>query len=245
MNGKRFSGFTAAILVLPALLLPVMAGPPPATCTAAAGNGCDLTSDLIVFGEGLPSREIVGKITYCYACSPEDGSGNFQLSANTECDQGLDTVDLETFSSWFRLGSGSGADDTYIPTNGAEVFIPSQNDLLRTRCVDPANLDYRIYELHLSGNTGAETPNLASYTHSRLRLPNSVRSTDGRFVGLDSHPVSQDLSFSHQVQYDETSPFRYWPDGMPFRIGAWVVTYYEDRVEMSAPTWAAFTRTRS
>ncbi|MBD3868591.1 MAG: hypothetical protein IFK94_10750 [Acidobacteria bacterium] len=53
MNGKRFSGFTAAIFVLPALLLPALAGPPPASCTPAGGNGCDLASDLIMFGEGL------------------------------------------------------------------------------------------------------------------------------------------------------------------------------------------------
>jgi hypothetical protein len=88
MHIRRYSGFSISLLVCLAILLPVHAGAPPASCTPAGGNGCNLTSDLMVFGEGIPSREIIGRITYCNACSSEDGAGNFQLEASLNIDFG-------------------------------------------------------------------------------------------------------------------------------------------------------------
>ena len=70
------------LLALAIALSPqVLAGSPPASCTAL--TGCPLTTDLVIFGEGLPNGyEITFRITGCTTCS--GSSGAFTLGATME-----------------------------------------------------------------------------------------------------------------------------------------------------------------
>ena len=243
MNLFRLAALTTVLLGV----LPAVAGSPPASCTNIPG--CPLTTDLVKFGEGLAGGvEIDFRIIDCTTCA---GPANaFQLGAvlagefgpytTGTCGAGDDLVTLDTNAllPFFQQGTTLLPEQSYVPLDGNQSFVPSLIADLRPACVDSGgadpNLDYEIRRMTLTGGGGAVTSGLFN-NRPRLSLPLSVRSSDGLQLVLSHFNFRQDLSFSHLETEGPASSLRFWPDGLPFRIGPNDITYQQDRVSFTTP----------
>ncbi len=245
------------LTVLLGSLKTASAGAPPFSCTPAGLRGCNLASNLIVFGQGLLGNwEVEGQIKSCQSCSalgPPNPAGSFNLSANVEfefgpynaalCPANNDIVPLTLTTRRFKPGTntgGSGGNEaTYVPVDSAEEFIATPTVELQTTCVDRANLDYRIPRLHLIGNRGAKTSPIGGTVGTDLVLPESVRAENGvgllSELDLDDARIKQNLTFSHVETFGTTSELTLWPEALPFRLGPRQITYTQDEVSFTTP----------
>lgn len=250
----RFAILFTAVAVS---LVPVWAGSPPVSCTPLGFRGCNLNSDLIVFGQGVfGGYPIEGRVTSCQSCSalgPPNPAGSFNLSANVQfefgpynaalCPANDDLVPLTLTTRRFKAGTNTGGpgrnEPTYVPVDSAEDFIATPTVELRTNCVSANNLDYRIPRLHLIGNSGARTSPVGGTVGTDLVLPESVRAESGTILlselDLDDARIKQGLTFSHLESFGTTSELRLWPEALPFRLGPKDITYTEDDVTFTTP----------
>jgi len=213
------------------------AGTPPASCQL---NGCVLTSDILVFAQGDPLYEINARITFCDFCTGQpDGSfllyGDAEVDfgpyhASSPCTPGDETVHLALFDAHLDFGAAS----TYVPVNGSDVFeMDAPTPELRSGCVAPGRLDYYIPFVKLTGADGARTgdPGIGEAAQW-LVLPEAVRGEDAggltRTVQLlvgDSR-LTQNLTFTAS---ETRSDLTLWPDGMPFKLGPYMLDYTEQQ----------------
>jgi len=225
----------------------VNAGAPPATCSAIPG--CPLTTDLVIFGEGLPGGyEITFRITDCTTCSGP--AAGFLLGAVMEaefgpyttgtCSSGDDLVTLDTTATSPRFMSGTTVlpEQSCVPLDGSQSFTPTLIDDLRTACVDSGgsdpNLDFNIPRLRLTGNDGARTQGVLT-NRPRLTFPLSVRSTDGLDRVVPHFDFRQDLTFTVAETLLPATTVRFWPDGLPLRLGPLDITYTAPLVTFTTP----------
>ena len=117
----------------------VLAGPPGPGCNSAA-TGCTMDSNYLVFAEGDSTYEIVAEIDSCESCEPVAGGGfhlygdafitfgPYDPGLGTECTEENSRVHLHLNGEIFRQGAGGagpgGNERTYIPDNGADIFMP-------------------------------------------------------------------------------------------------------------------------
>jgi len=243
----RTRGRCLAVLI--ALLLPplaglALAGPPPASCT------CPLASDRVVFGDADPAYAITAFITSCNACT-DLGGGEVFADMNLGvtfgpydpaialCAPGSDT---RAFGARLTLANqpappGGEAYAIPAPVDAGFLVNVTLNPDLRTACVGPQALDYSISDLQLSGTGGAQAVSFdAQRPPMFLHLPESVRSTDGVVIQFTPVHLTQALDFDYQYLRLAGTPFRYWPEGLPFRLRPGDERYHRDEVVLSTGT---------
>ena len=223
------------------------AGTPPASCLL---NGCSLTSDILVFAQGDPTYEINARITFCDSCTDQAGGG-FLLYGDAEvdfgpyhpsspCTPGDETVHMPLFDAHLdfgELGGPGGTEDTYVPYTASDVFpMDSPTPELRSGCVAPGRMDYYIPFVKLNGAEGARVgdPGLGE-SAPWLILPDPVRGED--ISGLTKRVqlpggfrLTQDLTFATG---ETRADLLLWPDGMPFKLGPYMLDYTEQQVSFT------------
>ncbi len=239
------------LLVAAFWLLPVSAGPPHPSCPGV-NPLCPLLSDQVAFKLGDPNGyEIVAEIIQCLQCDPAGPAVVFRGTMEvknfgpyfTDNASGCDEADDNRLFSVVAptilvVGSGAGVDTKYTPADQNLAFPrdPGRPALL-TRCVSTSNLDYSIANFALVGNLGAVTPN--GFDPTVLTLPRNVRGMEDDGSRSRTNDVAGSFSFKSSLQFSKTetkgpgSLFRFWPDGLPFRLGPGTVTYEHDRVTLS------------
>lgn len=250
------------LALLTALAAPLsgtaLAGPPPASCTPAGGNGCNLNSDIMVFGVAQGAYRIEGRIVQCTRClpgAPTDPPGTLLVDGLVKIDFGpydpalcssteqVVSVELSKDGP-IRPGAADGGpggnEPTYVPSYPNALYLGLPVAPLRTACVDARRLSYRIPKLFLTGDGGAFTfdPTQAP-DDPKLDLPETVRGALAgqpvRTIPLNRFYFTQDLRLSFDDLYDPTSTLRIGPDALPFRIGPRQASFTEDRVRFTAP----------
>jgi hypothetical protein len=237
-----------AVLVLAAALLAstARAGAPDPSCTA----GCPgLLSNQIAFLYDDPNGyEIVAELDFCGGCNTL-APGVFQLIGQTHVDFGPYTVagcdpdeatvifPIDVVSVFVEASPPPTGEMKYVPGDPAQVFPRAAGASLRTACVAAGNLDYSIPNIGLIGNLGAATP---GFDPVILTLPKNVRGVedDGSPAATNDLPpfsFRQDLTFEFTDSKNDVSPFRFWPDGLPFRLGPGQITYTEHDVSFTMP----------
>ncbi|RMG46966.1 MAG: hypothetical protein D6718_04600 [Acidobacteria bacterium] len=256
---SRAGSLAGCILALLVVVAPALAGPPPTSCTPAGGVGCDLRSDILVFDEGDPTYEVTAHIVDCHFCGPPNdpnappGSFNFRGRAEIQfgpydpaiCPYDQDTLELDISSSDLTPGKGGGGpggnEPTYVPLDPTERFTPTQPPELKAACVAPEYLDYRIPQVYLYGNKGAVTGAIGSEPNAYLQPPDAFRVEDvntGELLSrieLDAFRLPQDLTVDTTETYGATSGMRFWPDGLPFRLGPHVTHFQAKTVSFTTP----------
>ena len=239
----------ALTVALVAGIAPAPADAPPASC--GAPSGCNLGSDLLVFGdEGDPAYRVIAHVTDCGLCNfPPAISPDFELFGSAQitfgpyspainlCPANSDQVPFTV--AHLNLSSRNSVElgTYYVPRDPIGVLALDPSPALRTACVSAANLDYAIPRVLLTGMDGAKTELKALSNHASLTLPESVRASDGSGllgrIELDQLRFTQGLSLTHTQNEDQFSPLRFWPDGLPIRIGPDVITYTERDVSFT------------
>jgi hypothetical protein len=205
--------------------------------------GCDLETEHLRFNMDEAGFEIMGVITDCTFCSPAGPGGEFSISGTARIEFGpyLDDVDCPRGDAYAEIALSGHVIRPHYDSDRVDYYYPN-DDLanyealpvvtpLKTDCVDSSWLHYEIYGIDITNDAGATTQYAASF----LILPDSVRSTSGNLVALQPHRLTQGLT----LQYTETSvlpDFRYWPEGMYFRLGTGDIHYTEDEVTFDPPT---------
>jgi len=227
-----------------------LAGAPPATCRIGSGTGCNLASDLLVFAEGVPQFEIVARITECHLCSPPNAAGVFQFDGEVEmvfgpynpsisgCNPADDTVQLASFVAALRPGAGTGGGEaTYKPDNANQTFNFSAVPELTPACVDSSNLEYHFQDLELTGKNGLGS--LTGWLVPPEKARASFSGIPAQVIPLLPTRLQQSLAFIIVENKPPTSSLRFWPDGLPFRLGPDLITYTADQVQFTTPGGAS------
>jgi hypothetical protein len=227
------------------LTVPASAGAPPASCSGGA-NGCDLESDVLVFAEGDTTYEITAQITDCYQCV-DHGDGTFDLDGRAEIDWGPydptlcavsnGTTELHLSYDVLTMGAGA-AETTYIPATPTDQFHPNIPTPLRPDCVSADNMAYAIPWVVLTGADGARSGISGTGDDAWLDLPELVRAEEGGVlmsrISLEQFHFAQGLSLNTSRIDLSGSTLRFWPDGLPFKLGPHVTTFTETEVSFSA-----------
>ena len=243
----------ATCLTLSLLLtIPVAAGPAPASCRGGV-NDCDLASDILVFAEGDPAHEIVARITGCDQCI-DHADGTFELLGDAEIDWGpydpllgvdcaLANATTHLFLSYERFTDGAGGggpagdEPTYVPAVPTEKFHPDILTPLLTACVDGENLAYTIPWVELTGAGGATSGLIATGDNVTFELPEAIRAEESgaltSTLKIEQFGISQQLSFTKVQSTGPSSTLRFWPDGLPFKLGPAATTFTESGVSFT------------
>jgi hypothetical protein len=250
-NGSILGLALGALIVAAAAgASPALAGPPPPSCQQ---NGCLLRSDNLVFAQGDPTYRINARIRSCAICTAPGPNGEFDMTGEAivafgPYDQALcnpaEEVVTVTYMAKFIPGLSDGGPDgheqTYVPSNPGQVFPTSLPAPLRTTCMSADNLPYYAPKVFLTGAQGARggLVNVQPAEAAYLILPESVRASEGflkRQIDLDRLRLSQDMSFLHVQTLGPLSPLRFWPEGLPFRLGPGTIRYFPDQVLFDTP----------
>jgi len=243
---------TAFILLSFLLAVPAVAGSPPAACNSA-DSGCSLASDILVFAEGDAVHQIVARITGCDECI-DNFDGTFQLMGDAEIDwgpydpaQGPDCapanatthlfLSYETIQPGAGGGGPGGNEATYIPTSPTAKFHPDVLTPLKTACIHENNLAYEIPWVELTGADGAVSGTIAGGDEASLHLPEPVRAEEGgallSSLQIEQFGFTQGLTFTTARTEGPSSTLRFWPDGLPFKLGPHITTFTEANVSFT------------
>jgi len=232
----------AAILAIPLMAAAAgtaTAGPPPPSCTC-------LASDRLVFGIADPFYAITATILSCNECNDMGGGKNF-IGADVRVtfgpyDPGISMCAPGTNSLVFPVRLN--VLNQPVPPSGELFVIPAPEDdataidvpaspALKTACITSLALDYSIERVRFSGAVGAEAmPALPGGPSLSLNLPDAVRSTAGDLLQVTTGLVrlSQSLNFSVEIILLAGSPFRFWAEGLPFRLLPAGGFYHRDEI---------------
>jgi hypothetical protein len=238
----------AGLFFLVAFLAPAsaLAGAPDPSCLI----GCPgMLSDQIAFDYTDPNGfEIVATLDFCGFCNTL-AAGVFELVGSMHVDfglhytggscdpaEGLVTFPINVPTIFVEASPPPTGEMKYVPVDPGRVFPRDPGAALRTRCVDPAYLDYSIPNLALIGSLGARTPSFPD--PATLTLPTNVRGTedDGSLAStndLPSFSFREDLTFAFTESKPAGSLLRFWPDGSPFRLGPAAIDYAHDSVALT------------
>ena len=244
----------------------LFAGEPPASCTGGH-NGCEMQSNLLVFAEGDGTYEIVAEITACESC--EDTPVGFTLQGDaiihwgpydpglgSDCTAGNDQTYLFLSGQVITTGAGGGGpggdEETYVPHDPIDLFSFDSFTPLKTACVAADHLHYEIpWGIKLNGGDGATSGDLLSGDNAWFDLPEPVRAEEGGALitrlQIDEFRLTQALGFTTTENETPASTLLFWPDGLPFKLGPYAVTYTEAEVSFTTdsalgPTPYAVTR---
>jgi hypothetical protein len=241
----------AALHVVTAAGSPALAGPPVPSCQQ---NGCLLRSDNLVFAQGDATYRINARITSCSSCTAPGPGGDFDMTGQAVVSFGPynpalcnpnDALVTVTYLAKFRPGASDGGpggnEVTYVPNNPAQVFPTVVPAPLRTTCMSADNLAYYATKVFLTGAEGARggLVNVQPAEAAYLILPESVRAAQGivlkRQIDLDRLRLRQTMDFLHLVTLGPPSNLRFWPEGLPFRLGPGTIRYFPDQVLFDTP----------
>lgn len=239
-----------AVITIAAItfIVPTVADVPP-SCTGGGGLiNCDLATEYLKFNTDEPGYEIVAVITDCTHCTDPDVDGMFHIQGTAEvefgpypmggsCPEDGDIAVIVLNHDIRPYEDPHGTIVHYHPNDANADFEADAPDVsigLHTDCVDATWLHYEIPKVLIRDSNGAHTDDVGG-SPSTLVLPDSVRSTSGNRLQLGTHRLTQGLTFQH-IETNGDPNFRFWPEGMPFRLGAGVVTASEAEVVFDTAT---------